>query len=74
MYYFDILDLLEKGDRLSANDIFFTLNNKGIKPNIDGIRKVLLKMFISIDKLDREARHSNTGGVKYYYFLKKTNI
>ena len=74
MYYFDIIELLKKDKCLSANDIFFILHKKGKRPNIQGIRRSLLKIYVSKDEVYRERRNSNTGGVKYYYFLKKTNI
>jgi hypothetical protein len=78
MYYFDILELLKKGERLSANDIFIIMHEKGRNPNIRNIRDVLFKMFISNEHIQRESEHANTGGVKYYYFykgaIKKTAI
>lgn len=74
MYYFVILDELKKRKRLSANDIFDTLEKRGETPSIHGIRKTLLKMFVSINNIEREQENANTGGIKYFYFIKKTNI
>lgn len=78
MYYFKILDILEKSpDPLSVKDIYIILRQKNNRPNYQRLRYVLRTMFLNNDNIDRKSRviqidrHFHK---EHVYFISKTDI